>query len=240
MIEAPHDRFSMGASGRIEIDERAIGQLTRGPSLLLPNVRLVGLEAIGAGARSRVLRRLVAFARDLVDELLAPLRAPPVRELSPAGRGVIYQIVQGLGTALSRGAEGQVAELSPRDHELFRALGVEVGERVIYAKSLLRRPAIERRVGLCRAYFEGRDQPACPAPGAVSMPAPKGADPRAFTAIGYPVFGTRAVRADVVERVHKALLEGPPGPSSGLIASWLGCPSREARGIADVILPMPV
>lgn len=237
VVAAPHERLSVDAIGRISIDDRAIGQLTRGPTLLLPNVRLIGLDAIGAGARSRVLRRLVAFARDLVEELLAPLRAPKLRELSPAGRGVLYQLEQGLGTAIAEDAAGQVAELSPRDRELFHALGVVIGERVIYAQALLRRPAIERRAALCRAYFEADVEPAIPAPGAVSLRAPRGSDPKALLSIGYPVFGARAVRADVVERIFKALADGASDLPRGRIASWVGCPAREAEAVAEAILP---
>jgi ATP-dependent RNA helicase SUPV3L1/SUV3 len=237
VIAAPHGRFSVDSSGRIEVDARVIGQLTRGPSLLVPNVRLVGLDAFGAGARSRVLRRLVAYARDLVEEILSPLRSPIVRELSPAGRGVVYQLEQGLGTVLTREAEGQVAELSSRDLELFRALDVEVGERVIYVQSLLRRPSMERRAGLCRAYFEGRDRPLLPPQGAVSFAAVRGVDPKAYAAIGYPVIGARAIRADMIERAHKALAAGAEAPPPGRIASLLGCSAREVPRIAEALSP---
>ena len=57
--------------------------------------------------------------------------------------------------------------------------------------------------------------------------------------IGYPVFGTRAIRADVAERVHRALVEQAAkaavgevqGPSPGQLASLLGCPVREVPAI---------
>ncbi|MCC6554658.1 MAG: helicase, partial [Polyangiaceae bacterium] len=142
VIAAAHEQLAVDSSGRISFStsgapgrrpapsapgsdaDRVIGQLTRGRDLLLPEVRLAGLDEIGAGARSRVLRRLVAFARDLVEELLAPLRAPAARALGPAGRGIVYQLEQGLGTALARSAEEQLEGLSPGDREVLASLGV--------------------------------------------------------------------------------------------------------------------
>ncbi|MGK4001589.1 helicase-related protein [Sorangium sp. So ce1036] len=233
IVAAPHERFSLDVSGRIAVEERLLGQLARGPTLLLPDVKLAPLEELGPGARSRVLRRLVAFARDLVEELLDPLRSPELKALSAAARGVVYQLEQGLGTAAARDAGEQLAELTEEDRALLAARGVEVGERVLYVQHLLRRRAIERRLALCAAWFERGRVPACPAPGAVSVAAARGVDPRAYAAIGYPVFGTRAIRADVAERVHRALARGEP---AARLSSWMGCPAREAPRVAASLL----
>lgn len=233
IVGAPHERFSVDAAGRISAGDEFLGQLARGPALLLPDVRLAALDDLGAGARARVLRRLVAFARDLVEELLAPLRSPEVRALPGAARGIVYQLEQGLGTAAARDAGAQLAELAPEDRALLEARGIEVGERVLYVPQLLRRGALERRLALCAAWFDRGRVPACPAPGAVSVAAARGVDPRAYAAIGYPVFGSRAIRADVAERVHRALASGEPAER---LASWMGCPAREAPRVAASLL----
>ncbi|WP_438033403.1 helicase-related protein [Sorangium sp. So ce204] len=233
LVGAPHERFSVDVGGRIFDGERLLGQLARGPTLLLPDVRLAALEDLGAGARSRVLRRLVAFARDLVEALLAPLRSPEVRALPAAARGIVYQLEQGLGTAAARDAEEQVAELAPEGRALLAAHGIEVGERVLYVQPLLRRGALERRLALCAAWFDSGQVPACPAPGAVSMAVARGVDPKAYAAIGYPVFGTRALRADVAERVLRALASGEPAER---LSGWMGCSAREAPRVAASLL----
>jgi ATP-dependent RNA helicase SUPV3L1/SUV3 len=178
-----------------------------------------------------VLRRLVAFARDLVEGLLAPLRAPELRGLSAAGRGVVYQLEQGLGTALAARAGDQLAELTDADRALLHAQGVELGARVLWVPALLRPDAVKQRLALASAFFDAR--PAPPNPAAVSIRIPPNADARAYAAIGFPVFGTRAVRADVAERVGRALAEG--GPEAASLASWLGCPAREVPRIAEAL-----
>jgi ATP-dependent RNA helicase SUPV3L1/SUV3 len=232
-IAAPHEGFSLDAAGKIGWDGQTIAALTRGRTLLLPEVKLAGLSDLGPGARSWVLRRLVAFARDLVVDLLGPLRAGELRGLSPAGRGVAYQIEQGLGTALAESAGAQLAELLPRDRELFEAQGVTLGERVLYLGALLRPRAVERRAALATAWFEPPARPLLPRAGAVSMRAPPGADGRAYASIGFPIFGARAIRADVVERARRALA-GENGERDRL-SSLLGCPAREVPAIAEAL-----
>jgi len=240
LVSAAHERFAVDEKGRIlDLEgDRVLGHLTRGTALLLPEVRLVGLDELGPGARSRVLRRLVAFARDLTSALLAPLRAPAARELSPAARGVVYQIEQGLGTVVSRDAAGQIADLLPRDRELFAQLEIVIGGRIVYVPALLKRAALEQRSALYAAFFDARARPSLPRLGAVSMPAARGVEPRAYALIGYPVFGARAIRSDVAERVHRALVGNGEGAGEEVrqLASRLGCPGREVPGITAALM----
>jgi ATP-dependent RNA helicase SUPV3L1/SUV3 len=101
---------------------------------------------------------------------------------------------------------------------------------------------VEQRSALAAAFFDGLARPVLPRPGAVSTPAVKGVNLRTYTLIGYPVFSGRAIRADVAERVYRALAgpgekeEEREPPAVGLLASWLGCPAREVAGIARAIV----
>ena len=62
--------------------------------------------------------------------------------------------------------------------------------------------------------------------------------PRAYLAMGYPVMGGRAVRADVVERIAAACAteEGRRSP----FAQWLGCGARETAAVLAAIAPSGV
>ena len=234
-IAAPHERFSLDAAGRITWDDRPLGQLARGATLLLPEAKLAGLDGLGPGARSRVLRRLFAFARNLASELLAPLHAPELRALEAAGRGLVYQLEQGLGTALAERASEQLAGLSAADRGLLAAQGVILGERTIYLPALLKPRAVERRAALCAAWFDSRARPLRPRASAVSLSVGNGADPRAYLAIGFPLFAGRAIRANVVERAVSLLATGPTDEGAARLSSVLGCPGREVPGIVAAL-----
>jgi ATP-dependent RNA helicase SUPV3L1/SUV3 len=234
VIAAPHDRFTLSADGTLTHEEHPLGKLARGTSLLLPEVRLGELADAGPGARSRLLRRLVAYMRDWVAELLSPLRTHELGAISPEARGLAYQLEQGLGTILAKDAEPQIDKLLPAHLERLRQLGVEVGRRVVYVPALLRQEAIERRLLLGATYFD-RAPAVRPRPGAVSFSVTPGAHARAYAAIGFPVFGARAIRADVAERVHRALASGDDDTSPRRLSSLLGCPARDVRRVAEAL-----
>ena len=205
LVEAPHDRFTCDARGRILDGDDALAQLARGVDLPRPEVALTIDEAIGAGARSRLQRRLVAWTRDLVEELLAPLRRGPVEALSSDGRGLVYQLEQGLGTIHRDAAAAQLRRLSRGDRELLQQIGVRVGARMIWLPSLLRGAAPQLRALLVSAALPRGVHIEPPRRGAVALCPDPDVDPDAYTAIGFPVFGPRALRVDIVERVDEGL-----------------------------------
>lgn len=236
VVAAKHDELSLDAEGRISFEDgRTLGQLARGPSLLLPEVKLVGMGELGAGARTRITRRLVAYARDLVEELLSPLREASARNLGAAARGIVYQLEQGLGTALATRAAAQIGELTAEDRGKLAASGIVLGEHVVWVPSLLRRSALERRAALVKAFAEPRKAPPAPNAAAVSMPVDRAVSADLYALVGYPAVGPRAVRADVLEKVAVALGSSGETIEMGKLSSWLGCSTKDAARVASML-----
>jgi ATP-dependent RNA helicase SUPV3L1/SUV3 len=205
LLEAPHDRFKVDLHGRILWQDRVIGSLSRGQDLLHPEVTPADGSDLGAGARWRIQRRLRAWTRDMVSLALGPLRHPDTGSLSPAGRGLVYQLEQKLGTVIAATARPQLVALCPEDRKLLDRLGIRLGHRLVYVPSLLTPQAVHHRVVLCGlALGRGRTLDEPPA-GAPSIPADPAVDREMYTAIGYPVFGPQAVRADIAEEVDGLL-----------------------------------
>ncbi len=225
LIDAPHARFAVEPTGHVTFDGVRVAMLTRGATLLSPDVRLWGHADLAPGARSRVMRRLVAFARDFVDELVGPIRslAP---QLNAAGRGLAYQLDQSLGTVLTREAEAQIAALTDDDRAALTRIGVRIGVRVTFAASLLEPRALRERALLVSLYYDN----APGLPRGVSFAAPR-VDPHACIALGYPVFAKRAIRADVLEDV----IADADALSLDDLAERLSCPKREVVRIAEAI-----
>jgi ATP-dependent RNA helicase SUPV3L1/SUV3 len=232
LLDASHLRFSLDARGRISFDGREVGQLTRGAKLLLPDVKLHGQDGLPGGIKLRMQRRLLAFARDEVAVLLDPLRGPGVDRLSVPAEGVRLALEQGLGTTLARRHEAALRGLTAADRGAFREMGVVLGRRVLYVAPLLDPDAIARRAALARAFLD--DPPPCPAPGAASVPLPPGVEPESFLLLGYAPYSPRAVRADLVERVLRAM-QGKDAPGIDELALWLGCGDAEVPWIVDAM-----
>jgi ATP-dependent RNA helicase SUPV3L1/SUV3 len=140
---------------------------------------------------------------------------------------LVYQLEQGLGTIHRSSAEAQLRRLVRRDRALLHSFGVEIGARLIWLPKLLRGPAPRIRAILIDAALPRGVRIEIPRPRAVALVPKPEIDPGAYTALGYPVFGTRALRADIVERLHAELARlrdavGPEFEPPGELAALAG------------------
>jgi ATP-dependent RNA helicase SUPV3L1/SUV3 len=229
IVDAPFQSFAFDARGTIAHEGGPIAALAPGRSIVLPEVLLLARAAeLGAGARARLLRRLTAYARDVVGALLVPLRAAHAAIPSAVSRGLLYLLEQGLGTALI--PDDLARELANEERAALKAAGVVAGTRLAYHGRLLAPRAVAVRATLASVHHL-RVRRFVPAPPAsrVSFVPERGVDPRVYLSIGFPIAGGRAVRADVLERIATA-----PATDVKTVASWLGCSGKDAaRVIAE-------
>ena len=232
LVEAAHERFRLDDAGRILDGDRVLARLAAGVDRLRPEITLL-VDDIHAGQRLRLHRRLLAWTRDWVAELLAPVRDERLASLGPAGRGLAYQLEQGLGTVLVANAREQVHALAPHDRSAFGRAGVRVGQHVVFSAKLLQPSALRARTLLCQAEIGRRlEQPRSDA--ASFLPSSEVGD-ATYAGMGFPVIGGRAIRADLVETVAKRVAASAR-PAE--IARRLGCypdevePIRRAFGLS--------
>ncbi|MGE5786176.1 MAG: helicase-related protein, partial [Myxococcales bacterium] len=76
LVDAQHEEIRIDVQGRLWFSDQLVGKLLPGGDLLHPDVQVRLEPDPGQGAASRVRRRLLAFSRDLVEALLAPLHHP--------------------------------------------------------------------------------------------------------------------------------------------------------------------
>lgn len=225
MVEAAHDALSVDDAGRILWEGHAIGRVVRGRDPTTPEA-VVTVE-LGAGARMQVQRRLTAFVRDLVGDLLGPLERSS--EEAPAVRGMIYAVRVGLGTWVLDGTtvgEGERLELARH--------GLVVGTFSVFAAALLRPRAVETRRILVRAFFSPGpgSGPRMPTGKEVSVRAENGLSTQAYAALGYLVVGKRAIRADILERLSGEPLLDETGAQAARI---LGCAPADGASIVSAL-----
>jgi ATP-dependent RNA helicase SUPV3L1/SUV3 len=234
VVDAPHASFVLDDAGQIRerASSRALGRVVRGASIALPDVRIATNEELGGGARSRLLRRLLAFARDLVSDLLGGATALATPQASPATRAFVHRLEQGLGSVLAADIDDVLAALNPAAQAALAAAGVQLGHGAVWLPRGLAADAVTARIALATAWFEcGRALRALRAPerGAVSFVPSRGLPRAALAAIGYPVVGPRAIRVDVLDRLVTELDAGPPDEPK--LASWIGATTPELRKV---------
>lgn len=232
LIDASHLHFSTNVHGKISFDEREVGLLIRGTKLLLPEVKIQGNDTLPGGVRLRIQRRLLAFARDDVAILLDPLRGPEIQRLSLPAEGIRLALEQSLGTIFTRNHGAALQALSQQDRIIFREMGVILGQRVIYVTSLLDPDAIIRRTALTRAFFD--ESPPCPPQGTASIPLAPSIPPERYLLVGYAPYSHRAVRADVVEHVVRAM-KNKDSPGIEELALWMDCDSADVPWLIDAM-----
>ena len=236
-VEAPFAHFRVEPNGSIFAKsalgkDEELGQLARGGDVQRPEVKLTVARQLGAGAQSRLLRRLRAWARDLVQQTTAPLCDERLAGGSPALRGLIYQLEQQLGTMEAKPARPQLRQLSADDRALLAALDIQLGQRFVFAASMLDAVSVLGRLALCSAWLQ---RPALPAlaPGAVALEVDRKVEPKTYLAVGYAAVGTLAIRVDVVEELDQQLRElsrkGPFQVPDELVSS-LGCSHDQLEG----------
>jgi ATP-dependent RNA helicase SUPV3L1/SUV3 len=231
LVDATHDRFRLDDTGRILDGDRVLARLTAGGDLLRPEITLL-VDDLGAGQRLRLQRRLVAWTRDWVAQLLAPLRDERLAGLGPAGRGLCYQLEQGLGTVLVGHAGEQLRDLEARDRSALGRAGVRLGRHVVFSVRLLRPEVLRERTLLCQAEIGYRLQQ--PRADAVSFLPSSEVSDATYAAMGFPVFGGRAIRVDVVEPVAGLVISRA---SPVEIARRLGCYPDEVEPIREAFAP---
>jgi ATP-dependent RNA helicase SUPV3L1/SUV3 len=234
LADAPHSTFELDERGKISAAGVPLAVLGRGSSPTLPEVRLLEL-ALPAGVRSRLQRRLLAFARDSVGRLLdacAPLRSS---ERAPL-RAIAHQLERGLGSALTSELESSLELLDGEDLKELAARGVTLGRLAVFVPALLSRRALARRALLVRVHRPELELPSLDRPRY-----PGGRLPASvWLALGYVVLDDLAVRLDLAERAASALWGGQPELQA---LRPLGLPKRDARRVATALrakLPRPV
>jgi len=205
LVDAPHELFHLDSKGEVAVDGHPLARLVRGPDLLHPEVRLRSDAQLGAGAQARLRRRMVAYCRDLVSELLAPLRDDRTRQLAAPARGLVYQLEQGLGSVRRGDCEAQIQLLSQDDRELLGELGVRIGHEYVYLPLLLGPLRLEHRAALLSAAtglnFAWLLEPGVRERGSLPHPVIR---ERLVTA-GFVVAGPAILGLDVYERLREQL-----------------------------------
>ncbi|MFK7987735.1 MAG: helicase-related protein [Sandaracinaceae bacterium] len=218
LVEAEHAAFSVRPDATVRFQDRTVAVLRGGREVWRPELSL-RLDGVAPGAQTRIERRLVAFLRDWLAELAAPLAHPAEGAL----RGLLYQLREGLGTVSHRDAHAQLQSLSEQDQAALAGWSVRVGRRAVFATELLSTSSLERRAMLVR--LTGGPSLDVSAP-TVSRP-----DKASFSGClqsGYYPMGRVAVRVDVLEDVLASL---PDHPTPAALAGTLDASEDTAHAV---------
>lgn len=232
IIDAPFDAFEVDPRGTITFDGERVASLVSGVDLLHPEIKLQLDRPVPSGRERQLLRRMRAFARDLVSTLTGPFDASrpssPLSECSPGARGLLHRLVQSLGTLPLASVRGEVEVLGAEDRARFGRASVVIGRRAIFYREGVGRQAIHRRLALVGAS-SGRGAHAL-VEGLVAELRRPAVDSITYARCGYLEAGPLVIRADALEALFVELdALGASGPfrCPDELAATLGRPRQE-------------
>lgn len=209
LVDVGDDAFSLDDEHHILWEGEILGRLETGADLFTPKVVLRRLELLDGVTKDRVRARVQRWVESTVDALVAPLRRGG--SVSPRVKGLLYGLERGMGTLPVREVRAELRRLDDEERRQLARRGVRLGRHTLYVPSTLKPARIRTRARLHCIERGLRPTRLAPPPSATAVP---DADEDPFwAAIGFPVVGGVAVRADVLEacaaEIRKAARRGP-------------------------------
>ena len=206
----PDSAFALAGDGIVRWAGHPVARLAPGPGLLSPALAVLHDELLEPVQRERLLARLAGWLKPVIARPLEPLLRLAAANLAGPARGLAFQLVEALGELPRPVVAELLAGLRRQDRAALTALGVRIGGGRLLVPALLKPAAVAMRALLYAVRHELPLPAPLPAAGRVSLKAPPGPPPAYWAAIGYPLAGGWAIRADILDRFETALMTGAP------------------------------
>lgn len=254
ILTAQPKQFSLKDNGQIFFQKdatnplpgEAIATLKKGASLLQPEIDLINADLLEGQDKAAVADHITLWLKSHIYSVLEPLFALITDETLPASaRGIAYQVFEGTGIIPRGQVEELISTLDQEGRQALRAKKVKLGPLLIFIPDL-NKPAAVRLRALMWSLFNDQPLPApVPRDGAMSVVVdPASINPDFYRAIGYPVYGTRAVRIDMLDRVINSVYDSAKEgkfQAQHAQAEWMGVPISDLYAILTGMghRPMP-
>jgi len=242
---SPESAFTLGVNsgpglgwGELGWNGEQVARLVTGVDVLRPGLKLVYCEHLSGPQRERVRVRLDNWLRAYIDRLAAPLRRIEAAPLTGTARGLAFQIVQSLGAMPRATVRREVQALSKTERRSLKALGITLGSVSVHVPAMLKASLIGPKILLKNVFQARYAAPDLPKPAAVSLSLTERADGRFDAIPGFIVLGSRAMRADMVERLATELRRraqrGPIAADRSLLL-LAHCKKAELSGVLSAL-----
>ncbi len=230
----PDSALSLDQDGLMRWHGAEVGKLASGPTLLTPVPVPLHDALLDSGQRERVRRRLEARLESAFTGLAGPLHRLTSADLSGPARGIAFQLAESAGELPRLAVPELLAALGSLERRSLSALGVRFGTALLTMPALLK-PAVVALRALLYAVHHGLSLPVpVPPPSRISIIPDTELPPAYYRAIGFPIAGPRAIRADILDRFETALKSGTP---SGRL---IGCSDAELPAVLTALGYRPV
>lgn len=236
ILTSPDKQFSLQPDGQIffqpdptnPLPGTAIARVVKGESLLKPKAELVDSQIFEGQDTALIASKLNDWLSTSIHLSLESLfRLVAGDDHTDASRAIAESVFEALGIVPRDQLHDDIAKLDEEGRKALRARKVRMGPIIIYMPDLNKPAAIKLRALLLTLWQDKALPAQTPPDGMVSLSiADKEIDADFYSKIGYPVYGPRAIRVDMLDRVICAIYDNADKgifKAQHKMAEWLGC-----------------
>lgn len=233
-------RYSLADNGEVFWQENVtnplpgvrVGKIAKGQSVLSPAV-----IADDSARQAEVEAWLQFHLRDILAVLFALTETEGENILEGAAKEIGAVVFDHLGVVHRSEIEKFVPELTSEHRTALRRKRLKMGPVLVFMPDLVKPAAINLR-GLLWGVWNGKALPMDkPADGRVSVTInPETVDRHYYRSIGYPVFGPKAIRIDMLDRVITDIYDSAKDwqfQAKHQYAEWLGCNIEDLYAVLE-------
>lgn len=247
MLNAQDTQFTLAEDGHIHYQPKignplpgeAVAVLTRGDSVLAPKATILQNEATAGQDEAALQTHLEGWLNRHVATVLEPLVAlQEVGAFKQTTQDIAKQVYDALGIIPREQIEDVIGQLDADDRRDLRSKKIRLGPILVFIPALNKPAAVRLRALLWGLNNEKELPMQCPKDGIVSFEVEGEVDKGFYQAIAYPVFGKRAIRIDMLDRVISAVYDAADKgkfKAEHKMAEWLG---SSIEGLYDVLEAM--
>jgi len=251
MLDSDPTQFQLSGEGEILWQEKRnnplpgvpVAKLEKGAHILKPSVRVLENEHTQKQDKQAFLDHLNLWLQAHMTRVLESLMLIEAGEGAQAQdetvQAIAAKVYDGMGVVPREELEDLIAKLDPEKRALLRLKKIRLGPVLAFIPAL-NKPAAVRLRGLLWCLYHGAPLPAnVPADGIVSATiTDESANAVFYRSIGYPLYGGRAVRIDMLDRVINAVYENAKHGkfhAQHQMAEWLGCGIEDLYRILEAM-----
>lgn len=246
IVAAQHKQFTLKEDGHIyfqpdstnPLPGEVLASVKKGDSLLQPVVSIIEGRDLGGEDSVAVLGAVETWMKAHIYTVLEPLFALVGDDtLAEPVKNIALKLFEHTGIVPRGEVEESIAQLDADMRKVLRDKKVRLGPLLIFLPDLNKPAAVKLRAILW-SLFNDKALPApTPRDGAMSSVVDiTSANPDFYRAIGYPLYGPRVIRIDMLDRVINAVYDSAKEgkfQAQHKMAEWMGCPIADLYAILE-------
>ncbi len=266
LLKADPSQFQLTDTGNIlyqkALNNPTLGELVakivKGDNIYNPAIELVECDHVKMAGEEDAKQALSKWLSTHIETVLEPLKRLETTdvlrkkedsdELEPVefsqqakdnAKAVMDRLHDAMGVIHRADIATEIQALDEEARKILRAKRIKLGPILVFLPELNKPKGVRLR-GLLWSLWNGFDLPAeLPSDGAVSVKVDSEAvNKDLYFAVGYPVYGPRAIRIDMLDRVINSIYEHAKDgkfQAQHAMAEWLGCSIEDLYAVLSAM-----